>query len=159
MLAVSAILVIAYSIPNGMDNMLVLILFMCGGSAYNIWLVKGYIDSLPKELDEAALVDGASVFQVFTKIIIPLLRPMLVVIFLFSFIGQYSEFVLTSALMKSADMQTVATGLRTFITNNFSANWTQYSAAAIMASLPIVIIFLGGQKYIAKGLVAGAIKG
>lgn len=157
-MALPAILAVAFRI-NGMDNILVLILILCGGSAYNIWLMKGYIDGIPQELIEAAYVDGATTFQTFFKIVLPLMRNMMVVIFLFSFIGTYGEFMFTAALMKEPTTQTIATGLRQFINNNFSANWTQYSAAAIMASLPIVLLFLGTQKFISKGLVAGSVKG
>jgi len=84
---------------------------------------------------------------------------MIIVIFLFVFIGSYSEFVFTSALLKDPSTQTIATGLKGFITNKFSANWTQYSAAAIMACLPIVGLFTLSQKYIAEGLVSGSVKG
>lgn len=157
-MALPAILAVAFRI-NGMDNMLVLILILCGGSAYNIWLMKGYIDGIPQELIEAAYVDGATSFQTFFKIVLPLMKNMIVVIFLFSFIGTYGEFMFTAALMKEPTNQTIATGLRQFINNNFSANWTQYSAAAIMASLPIVLLFLSTQKFISKGLVSGAVKG
>lgn len=156
-MALPAILAVAFRI-NGMDNILVLILILCGGSAYNIWLMKGYIDGIPQELIEAAYVDGATTFQTFFKIVLPLMRNMMVVIFLFSFIGTYGEFMFTAALMKEPTTQTIATGLRQFINNNFSANWTQYSAAAIMASLPIILLFLGTQKFISKGLVSGSVK-
>lgn len=158
MMALPAILGIAYKY-HFMDQMWGLVILLAGGNAFNIWLLKGYLDSIPKELDEAAMVDGASYWKVFTKIILPLSRPMIAVIFLFSFIGVYSEFIFTSALMKAREHQTLATGLKTFIENQFSAHWTQYSAAAIMASLPIMIIFMLLQKYIAKGLTAGAVKG
>lgn len=157
-MALPAILAVAYAI-GGMDNLWVLVLILCGGSAYNIWLMKGYIDGIPQELIEAAYVDGATTFQTFFKIVLPLMKNMMIVIFLFSFIGTYGEFIFTAALMKEPSTQTVATGLRQFINNKFSANWTQYSAAAIMASLPIVGLFLGTQKFLAKGLVAGAVKG
>ena len=83
----------------------------------------------------------------------------MIVIFIFSFVGTYSEFFLTSALIKDADSQTVATGLRTFINNQYSANWTQFSAAAIMSSIPVVAIFVASQKFFAQGLTAGAVKG
>lgn len=158
MMAIPAILAIAYKL-DFMDKIWALIILMSGGSAYNIWLLKGFIDGIPKELDEAAYVDGATTFQTFLQIILPLTRSMLVVMFVFSFIGCYSEFVLTSALMKDPSSQTVATGLRQFINNQFSTNWTQFAAAAIMASLPIVIVFTLLQKFIAQGLVAGAVKG
>jgi arabinogalactan oligomer/maltooligosaccharide transport system permease protein len=157
-MTVPAILGVAYKY-NLIDQFWALILLLAAGSAYNIWLLKGFIDSLPKELDEAAMVDGASHFQVFTKIILPLSKPMMAVIFLFSFIGVYSEFVFTSALMKDSSNQTLATGLQQFITNNFSAHWTQFSAAAVMATIPVAIMFMFLQKFIAKGLTAGAIKG
>ncbi|WP_035795366.1 sugar ABC transporter permease [Clostridium akagii] len=142
-----------------LDQFWALIILLAAGSAYNIWLLKGFIDSLPKELDEAAMVDGASHFQVFTKIILPLSKPMLAVIFLFSFIGVYSEFIYTSALMRDADNQTLATGLQQFINNAFSAHWTQFSAAAVMATIPVAILFMASQRFISKGLTAGAVKG
>lgn len=157
-MALPAILGIAYKLEF-MDKLWSLVILMCGGSAYNVWLLKGYIDGIPRDLDEAAYVDGATTWQNFIHVIIPLTRSMLVVIFLFSFIGTYSEFVLTSALMKDPSVQTVATGMRTFINNQFSANWTQFSAAAIMASIPIMVVFMGCQKFIANGLVAGSVKG
>ena len=156
-MALPAILgiVFAYNLTN---KPWVLILILAGGSAYNIWLLKGAIDGIPNELVEAAYIDGASTIKVFTSIIIPLLRNMLIVIFLFAFIGAYSEFMFTSAILKNADVQTITTGLQKFITNNFSANWTMYSAAAVMAALPIVVIFMIFQKYIATGLVSGSVK-
>lgn len=158
MMNVAAILALAYRL-DFMDNIWALILLLAGGSAYNIWLLKGFIDGLPRELDEAAMVDGASHWQIFWKIIMPLSGPMLIVIFLFCFIGIYSEFVITSALMKDASNYTMTIGLQSFINNQFSAHWTQYSAGAIMAALPVTIVFVALQKFIAKGLVAGAVKG
>ena len=157
-MALPAILGVCYKL-NLIDQFWSLIVLLAGGSAFSIWLLKGFIDSLPKELDEAAMVDGASHLKVFTKIILPLSKPMLAVIFLFSFIGVYSEFLLTSALMKDPSNQTLATGLRQFINNAFSAHWTQFSAAAVMACVPVAIIFMILQKFIAKGLTAGAVKG
>jgi arabinogalactan oligomer / maltooligosaccharide transport system permease protein len=157
-MAIPAILSVCYKL-NLIDQFWALILLLAGGSAYSIWLLKGFMDSLPKELDEAAMVDGASHFKVFTRIILPLSKPMLAVIFLFSFIGVYSEFVFTSALMKDAANQTLATGLTQFIKNAFAANWTQFSAAAVMATVPVSIIFMLLQRFIAKGLTAGAVKG
>lgn len=157
-MALPAILGIAYSL-NGMDKILTLVIIGCGGSAYNIWLLKGFLDGIPKELSEAAFVDGATTFQTFVKIILPLTKNMLVVIFLFSFIASYGEYIFASALLKDPDSQTLMVGLRSFINNKFSANWPQYSAAAVMASAPIVVLFLMSQKFISKGLVAGAVKG
>jgi len=156
-MALPAIIGVLYA--WGLTNQLwILILILGGGSAYNIWLLKGAVDGISDELVEAAYIDGASTWRVFISIILPLLRNMLIVIFLFAFIGGYSEFMFTSALIKNADMQTISTGLRSFILNKFSANWTQYSAAAIMATTPIVVIFMFCQKYIASGLISGGVK-
>ena len=157
-MALPAIIGIVYNL-NLSDQLWVLILIIGAGSAYYIWLIKGTIDGIPMELSESAYIDGATTFQMFRKIILPLLRNMIIVIFLLSFIAAYSEFIFTSALLKGLEVKTVTTGLQQFITGNFSANWTEYSAAAVMSSLPVVILFLCSQKYIAKGLVAGAVKG
>lgn len=153
-----AILGFAYKF-NVMDKFWVLVLLLAGGSAYNIWLMKGYMDSIPKELTESAYIDGATTFQAFTKIIMPLIRNMMIVIFIFSFIANYSEFFFTSALIKDKASQTIATGMRDFIRDQYSANWTQFSAAAVMATVPVVAIFVATQKFFAKGLTAGSVKG
>lgn len=157
-MALPAILGIAYDF-NLLDNMWSLILLLAVGSAFNIWLMKGYIDGIPIELSEAAYVDGASTTQILLKIILPLLKNMIVVIFIFSFISAYSEFPFTSALMKDADTQTLATGLQNFIQDAHAANFTHYSAGAVIASLPIIIISVVSQKFISSGIVAGAVKG
>ena len=157
-MSLPAILALAYRL-DGMDHIITLIIIQAGAGAFNVWLLKGAIDGIPKELTEAAYVDGASTFQTFTMIILPLLRNMLLVIFLFTFIGAYSEFIFASDLLKSPESLTLAVGMQQFITNNFSANWTQYSAAAIMASIPIVAFATIAQKYMAKGLTAGSVKG
>lgn len=141
------------------DSSLALIFVLAGGSAFNIWLLKSYIDGLPVELDEAAMIDGANSFQVFYKIIIPLATPQLAVIFLFSFIATYSEYVITSIFLQTPGKMTLALGLQTFISDQFAAHWTMFSAAAVVSSLPIMIIFMCLQKFIQSGLVAGGVKG
>ena len=163
-MALPAILTIGYGLYDsvgisGTDNLLIIILLLAGGSAYNIWLMKGYMDGIPTDLIEAGYVDGCTTLQVFTKIVLPLMRNMLLVIFLFSFINAYSEFIYSSSLLKDPSVQTVSTGLRSFIKDKFASNWTQYSAAAIMASVPVVVLFMGLQKYVAGGLTAGSVKG
>lgn len=163
-MALPAILTICYTLKDtvgiaGTDNLIVIILLVAGGSAYNIWLMKGYMDGIANDLIEAAYVDGCTTLQVFIKIVLPLMRNMLLVIFLFAFIGAYSEFIYSSSLLKDPSVQTVATGLQSFIKDKFSSNWTQYSAAAIMASVPVVVLFMGLQKFVASGLTAGSVKG
>lgn len=140
------------------DNMLFVILVLSGGSAFNIWLLKSFIDNIPKELDEAAFVDGAGYLQIFMKIILPLAVPQIIVIFLFSFIGTYSEFAISSVFLQSPDKHTLAIGLQTFITNQFAAHWTLFAAAAVVSSLPVMFIFMMLQRYIQNGLAAGGVK-
>lgn len=152
--------VYAIAVKLGMlDSFWALALIFMGATAFNIWLLKGYVDSLPRELDEAAFVDGATHWQVFTRIILPLSRPMLVVMFLFAFMGVYAEFILTSALIKSPQNYTIALGLRTFVQNQFAARWTQFAAAAVMASAPVVVMWMFLQRHVAAGLARGAVKG
>ena len=141
------------------DNSLALILVLAGGSAFNIWLLKSYIDGIPIELDEAAMIDGASQFQIFCKVIMPLAKPQLAVIFLFSFIATYSEYVITSIFMQTPGKMTLALGLQSFISDQFAAHWTLFSAAAVISSIPIIIVFMCLQKFIQDGLVSGGVKG
>jgi len=157
-MAVSGYYILIYKFGL-VDSSLALILVLAGGSAFNIWLLKSYIDGIPVELDEAAMVDGAGHFTVFYKITLPLAMPQMVVIFLFSFIATYSEYVITSVFLQTPGKMTLALGLQSFITNQFAAHWTLFSAAAVLSSLPIMIIFMALQKYIQNGLVAGGVKG
>lgn len=141
------------------DSSIALIFVLAGGSAFNIWLLKSYIDGIPVELDEAAMMDGANQFQVFYKVILPLATPQLAVIFLFSFIATYSEYVITSIFLQTPGKMTLALGLQSFISDQFAAHWTMFSAAAVISSLPIMIVFMCLQRFIQNGLVAGGVKG
>ncbi len=140
------------------DSNIALIFVLAGGSAFNIWLLKSYIDGIPVALDEAAMIDGANSMQVFIKIILPLAKPQLAVIFLFSFIATYSEYVITSVFLQTPGKMTVALGLQSFISDQFAAHWTMFSAAAVISSIPIMIVFMCLQKFIQSGLVAGSVK-
>lgn len=140
------------------DSNIALIFVLAGGSAFNIWLLKSYIDGIPVALDEAAMIDGANSMQVFVKIILPLAKPQLAVIFLFSFIATYSEYVITSVFLQTPGKMTVALGLQSFISDQFAAHWTMFSAAAVISSIPIMIVFMCLQKFIQSGLVAGSVK-
>ena len=157
-MAIPAILSVAYKLPFGMDNLPFLILVLCGSSAYNIWLMKGFVDGIPKELDESAFVDGASHFKIFTKIIMPLSKPMLIVIFFFSFIGVFGEFMISAALLKSPEVKTLVLGLNGMMNSGSTTSWPIYAAASVIATIPLTILFISIQKFIAKGLVAGAVK-
>ena len=157
-MAVSGYYILVYKFGLA-DSSLALILVLAGGSAFNIWLLKSYMDGIPVELDEAAMVDGAGNFTVFYKIILPLALPQLVVIFLFSFIATYSEYVISSVFLQNPHKMTLALGLQSFITNQFAAHWTLFSAAAVISSIPIMVVFMALQKYIQNGLSVGGVKG
>lgn len=143
-----------------LDRHLGLILIYGGGSiAFNTWLLKGYIDSIPRDLEESAYIDGATRWQAFTRIVFPLATPMLAVVFLFSFIGYYQEFLLASIVLFRPELRPVALGMRFYISSKYSENWTGFAAASIVASLPIMFIFYGLQRFLVEGLTRGALKG
>jgi ABC-type maltose transport system permease subunit len=136
-----------------------LILIYTGGAlGFNTWLMKGFFDSIPRELDEAALIDGASPFQVFWRIILPLSRPILAVMGILAFIGVYGDFLLARVMLKSNDTYTLMVGLGLFIQGR-TQEWGVFAAAALIGALPIVAIFLILQKQLISGLASGAVKG
>ena len=157
-MAVSGYYILVYNFGL-VNSSLALILVLAGGSAYNIWLLKSYVDGIPVDLDEAAMIDGANHFQIFYRVILPLASPQLAVIFLFSFIATYSEYVITSIFMQTPSSMTLALGLQSFISDQFGAHWTMFSAAAVLSSLPIMIVFMCLQRFIQSGLVSGGVKG
>lgn len=136
-----------------------LLVYLGGAMGVNIWLLKGFVDSIPAELDEAAKIDGASAVQTFWLIFIPLAAPVLAVVSLLSFIGTFNEFILARLFLVDMQNRTVAVGLQQFIGGQYSQNWGPFAAGSILASIPIVIIFLSLQKYIVSGLTAGSVKG
>lgn len=144
---------------NLTDSLPGLILALGGTQAFNIWLLKGYFDNIPRELDEAAHVDGASTWQVFWKILIPLSRPFLAVLFMWTFLGNFTEFLLTSVLNKNPQAYTLALGLRQFVTNQFTTRWTVFAAASVVLCVPLVAIWMYLQKHLIAGLTQGAVKG
>ena len=136
-----------------------LLVYLGGAMGVNIWLLKGFVDSIPAELDEAAKIDGASEVQTFWLIFVPLASPVLAVVALLSFIGTFNEFILARLFLVDMENRTVAVGLQQFIGGQYSQNWGPFAAGSILASIPIVIIFLSLQKYIVSGLTAGSVKG
>ena len=164
-LAISAVYVImervyTFAPSLGLGTQAGLLLIYLGGAmGVNIWLLKGFVDSIPKELDEAAKIDGASAVQTYWLIFMPLAAPVLAVVALLSFIGTFNEFILARLFLVDMESRTVAVGLQQFIGGQFSENWGPFAAGSIIASVPIVIIFLSLQKYIVNGLTAGSVKG
>jgi len=152
-LAISAVYVImervySFAPSIGLGTRAGLLLVYLGGAmGVNIWLLKGFVDSIPAELDEAAKIDGASEVQTFWLIFVPLAAPVLAVV------------SLLSLFLVDMESRTVAVGLQQFIGGQYSQNWGPFAAGSILASIPIVIIFLSLQKYIVSGLTAGSVKG
>jgi arabinogalactan oligomer/maltooligosaccharide transport system permease protein len=135
-----------------------ILLFGFGGSALAVWLMKNFIDSIPKELDEAASIDGATNWQTFWMILFPLLQPMLVAQFIFGFIGVYNEYIVTTVFLSDSKLYPLGVGVRLFSTQ-FNTNWTQFCAAAVLGSIPIMIVFFLAQRFLVEGLTKGALKG
>ena len=164
-LALSALYVImerVYKFAPGLGigtQMGLILVYLGGAMGVNIWLLKGCVDSIPAELDEAAKIDGASAMQTYWQIFVPLAAPVLAVVSLLSFIGTFNEFILARLFLIEVETRTVAVGLQQFIGGQFSENWGPFAAGSIIASIPIVIIFLSLQKYIVSGLTAGSVKG
>ena len=164
-LALSALYVImerVYKFAPGLGigtQMGLILVYLGGAMGVNIWLLKGFVDSIPAELDEAAKIDGASAMQTYWQIFVPLAAPVLAVVSLLSFIGTFNEFILARLFLIEVESRTVAVGLQQFIGGQFSENWGPFAAGSILASIPIVIIFLSLQKYIVSGLTAGSVKG
>jgi arabinogalactan oligomer/maltooligosaccharide transport system permease protein len=123
-----------------------------------VWMLKGYFDTIPKELEESALMDGASVQTVFLKIILPLAKPAIAITALFSFMTGWNEFILAATFMNKESMYTAPVGLRFFV-GGFQQQWGFFAAGAIITAIPVVVLFLILQKYLVSGLTAGAVKG
>jgi ABC-type maltose transport system permease subunit len=144
----------------GLNTHAALILVYLGGAmGINIWLMKGYLDTIPRDIDESAMVEGATDWQIFTRLILPLLRPILIVIGLISYIGTYSEFVLARVLLKSTEQYTLMVGLERFAGAQFQQRWGVFAAGVLIGALPIMIIYLILQDKIVGGLTQGAVKG
>lgn len=128
-------------------------------SAGLIMLAKGYFDAIPYEIDEAAMMDGASTFQILTKITLPLAKPMLAIVAIQSFVIAYNEYTIASAVMTAKiESMPLAVGLQSMITGQYGINWSIYCAGAVLGSIPMIILFYALQKYFIGGLTEGGVK-
>jgi len=165
LLAMVAIFLILQSVGRhipflGLDTLGGLILVYLGGQmGINIWLMKGFFDSVPKEIDESAMVDGASHWQVYWQLIFPLVRPILVVVGILTFIGVLNEFVLARVILQNAESWTLMVGLYSYIGDNFANNWGVFAAGALLGSIPTLVIYIALQDQIVGGLTQGSVKG
>jgi ABC-type maltose transport system permease subunit len=152
---------ITLPIPRlGLNSLGGLILIYIGGAlGFNTWLMKAYFDTVPFDLDESARVDGASHFQAFRYVVLPLVRPILAVIAILTFIGTYSDFLFARVILSDASNYTLAVGMTLFIQGEFSRQWGVFAAAAVIGALPIVATFLVLQRQLIGGLSSGGVKG
>ncbi|MQR96790.1 sugar ABC transporter permease [Fictibacillus phosphorivorans] len=157
--AILAIYILAYQVGL-LDTHFALILVYVGGLIpMNTYLAKNYYDTIPKELDESARIDGAGHFRIFWQIILPLSKPILAVIALFSFISPFADFILASILISSDEKMTLAVGLFNMIKNEFGNSFTLFAAGSVLVAIPIGLLFLSLQRYFISGLTAGGTKG
>lgn len=135
------------------------LIYIGGGIPMNTWLMKGYFDTVPRDLDESAKLDGAGHFRIFAQIILPLVRPMIAVQALWAFMGPFGDFLLAKFLLRTPENLTIAVGLQTFIANPQQQKVALFAAGAILAALPICLLFFFLQKNFVSGLTAGGTKG
>ena len=144
----------------GLDTKTGLLLVYLGGvMGINTWLLKGYFDTIPAELDESARVDGATPAQIFWGVVLPLALPILSVIAILSFVGVFNEYLLASALLQSNENFTLPLGLRGYIDKQYSEHWGPFAAGVVLAAVPIMAIFMSLQRFIVSGLTQGSVKG
>jgi arabinogalactan oligomer / maltooligosaccharide transport system permease protein len=122
-----------------------------------VWMLKGYFDTIPIDIEESARIDGASPQTIFFRIILPLAKPAIAITALFSFMTAWNEFILASVFLESEAKYTAPVGLRFFV-GGFSSQWGFFAAGSVIVSLPVVILFLYLQKYLVSGLTAGSVK-
>ena len=142
----------------GLNTHSALVMSYLGGLTMNIWLIKGYFESIDVALEESAHIDGATPWQAFRHILLPLSVPILAVVFVLSFIGVIGEYPIASVLLQGVDKLTLAVGVKQFL---YAQNylWGDFAAAAVLTGMPITVVFLIAQRYLVSGLTAGGVKG
>ncbi|MCB2833025.1 sugar ABC transporter permease [Streptococcus dysgalactiae] len=160
MAALTAYFVMAW-LFNALNRYWFLILiYVGGGIPMNAWLMKGYFDTVPYDLDESAKLDGSGHFRTFYQIVLPLVRPMIAVQSLWAFMGPFGDFMLAKFLLRAQENYTVAVGLQSFITNDArNPKVTLFAAGAILIAVPISVLFFFLQKNFVSGLTSGGTKG
>ena len=135
-----------------------ILVYAITGIPFCVWMLKGYFDTIPRELEESALMDGASTAVIFYRIVLPLAKPAVAVTALFSFMTAWNEYIQAATFMDKMTMYTAPVGLKFFV-GGFQQQWGYFAAGAIVTAIPIVVLFLFLQKYLISGLTAGAVKG
>lgn len=157
--ALVALFVLAQMLGMMNSHWLLIFLYIGGQIPMNTYLLKGYMDTIPMDLDESAKIDGAGNNRIFFQIIIPLSKPMLAVVAMNGFTGPLGDFVLSSTILRSAESYTLPIGLFNLVNDVMGASYTTFAAGAILISIPIAIMFLFLQKHFVNGLTAGGTKG
>lgn len=136
----------------------IIIIYTATALPFTIWTMKGYYDTIPISLEEAARIDGCNQFQAFYKIILPLAAPALVITALFSFMTAWAEYLVAAQILQDSDLWTLPLGLKSF-ESNMSTEWGLYGASSIIVTIPVVALFLVLSKYLVSGLTLGSVKG
>ena len=140
-------------------QMTLILIYSIGGIAGNTFILKGYLDSISTELDEAAKIDGCSNMQIYRLIIMPIARPMLAIIALWSFIGPFMDYLLPKVLLTNPKSYTLAAGLFTLIQDQRTMRQPVFAAGGLLTAIPIVLLFAVLQKELVSGLASGSVKG
>ncbi len=143
----------------GLDTLGGLTFVYLGNIAFNMFLIKGFYDTIPSSLEESAMIDGATRFQTFWKIVLPLSKPILAVVLILTFMGTFNEYVLARIVLQDVRKYTYALGLWQFTVGPFETEWGLFTAAALLGMIPMVALFLSMQRFLISGLTKGAVKG
>jgi arabinogalactan oligomer/maltooligosaccharide transport system permease protein len=136
-----------------------ILLYLGGAIGINVWLMKGFFDSVPREIDESGMVEGATHWQIFWHLIFPLVRPIVLVVMILTFFATFGDWLLPRLMIQDSDKYTLMLGLQQFIVNDFGNNWGVFAAGVVLGAIPQVTVFMVLQEYIVGGLTAGAVKG
>ncbi|AEP92449.1 MULTISPECIES: arabinogalactan oligomer ABC transporter permease GanQ [Bacillus] len=157
--ALIALFVLAQILGMINSHWLLILLYIGGLIPMNTYLMKGYMDSIPMDLDESAKIDGASSTRIFFQIILPLSKPMAAVVAMNGFTGPLGDFVLSSTILRTPESYTLPVGLFNLVNDVMGASYTTFAAGALLISIPVAVIFIMLQKNFVSGLTAGGTKG
>lgn len=152
-------LYILFAQLNLLDNIFGLVIaYATTAVPFSVWMLKNFFDTVPKELDEAARVDGLGPFQTFWRVVLPLTIPGVAVVGFFNFMTAWNEFMLAYTFLQSDSKLTLAVGIQRYV-HDFGADWHYLTAAAVLVTIPVLIVFIWAQRYLVTGLTGGSVKG